>query len=82
MLYTVFESEPQAIITYTCSTEDRQGEARSFAFRRWYNKYGNGFVKIDYMNSQIHEYSAAIYKSDHPKKLAIEKLFNATFRRK
>lgn len=66
ILSRTFDATPKIIITYTCSTENKQGFQRSIAFRRWFSRNKHGFVMLDYADNLWHEYAAAIFRENHP----------------
>jgi hypothetical protein len=77
-----FEANPNTVISYTCSTANRQGLYRSILFRRWFDKHESGYLKVDYDNPRIDEYAAVIYQAKHPQRVKIKRIFEHTFHSK
>ncbi len=79
-LRAVFDTNPQFIITYQCSTESRQERARAVYFQKWFNECGDTYCRIDYADSGV--YATAIYKNDHPMENGIKAAFSTIFQDK
>ena len=78
-LRRVFDSNPDYIILYTCSTDNEQEVMRSRLFNAWHISNGKGYAKIDHQDEKNRAHTSAIFREGHPLEGSIRSTFDRVF---
>ncbi|MCK8496036.1 DUF6169 family protein [Spirosoma sp. RP8] len=78
-LVLIFDSRPDVVLSFTCSTKDGRERHRSILFGKWFSQYGGGYTRIKRSNPQTSFYAYTIFLADHPHSEQIKEEFERVY---